>query len=55
MTIKPTDYVRLAEDASADEKKLITDKVVKGELTFSHYAFDTNKGFFYYEKKSVKK
>lgn len=49
------EYVRLAEDADADERKLITEKVTKGDLTFSHYAFDTNKGYFYYEKKSTKK
>ena len=49
------EYVRLAEDANTDEKKLIAEKVTKGELIFSHYAFDTNKGFFYYEKKSTKK
>lgn len=49
------EYIRLAEDASLDEKKLIAEKVTKGELMFSHYAFDTNKGFFYYEKKTTKK
>lgn len=46
------EYVRLAEDATPDEKKVVIDKVTKGELIFSHYAFDTNKGFFYYEKKT---
>ena len=47
----PEKYVRLAEDATSDERKVITDKVAKGELTYSHYAFDTTKGYFYYEKK----
>lgn len=41
-------YIRLAEDAILDERKLINDRVNKGELSFAYYAIDSDKGYHYY-------
>jgi hypothetical protein len=55
MAIKPktTDkapkYVRLAIDASADDRKVIWDKIQKGELKEAYFAVDGDKAYHYYE------
>ena len=41
-------YVRIALNASAEDKKEITDRVAKGEIKMSHYADDSGTGYHYY-------
>lgn len=41
-------YVRVASDAKAEEKKVFTEKVQKGELKFACYGIDGDKGYHYY-------
>ena len=41
-------YIRLVEDAILDERKLINDRINKGELSFAYYAIDNDKGYHYY-------
>ena len=48
-TDKTTKYVRLATDASIDDKKVIWDKVQKGELKEAYFAVDGDKSYHYYE------
>lgn len=41
-------YVRIALDASSDERKVITERVISGELKLAYYATDNDKGYHYY-------
>lgn len=41
-------YLSLKEDAKIDERKLMTDKIQKNEVIFSHYAIDNELGVHYY-------
>jgi hypothetical protein len=41
-------YVRLALDAEPEERKQISNRVEKGELTLAYYATDNDKGYHYY-------
>lgn len=41
-------YVRIAQDATMDERKQIVSRVEKGELTLAYYAIDNDKGYHYY-------
>jgi len=41
-------YIRICEDASSDERRLITDKLGRGDIVFGYYAIDNDKGYHYY-------
>lgn len=41
-------YLSIKENAKADERKLMTDKIHKNEIVFSHYAIDNDQGVHYY-------
>lgn len=41
-------YVRICEDANSDERRLITDKLGRGDIVFGYYAIDNDKGYHYY-------
>lgn len=41
-------YLSIKENANADERKLMSDKVHKNEVAFSHYAIDNELGVHYY-------
>lgn len=41
-------YVRIANDAKAEEFKQIGDRVQSGELKWAYYASDMPKGYHYY-------
>ena len=41
-------YLRIATNAPMDERKLMSDKVAKNEVSLSHYAIDGELGFHYY-------
>lgn len=41
-------YLSIKENANADERKLMSDKVHKNEVAFSHYAIDNEHGVHYY-------
>jgi hypothetical protein len=41
-------YLSIAENAKYDERKLMTDKLSRNEVVFSHYAIDNEIGFHYY-------
>jgi len=41
-------YIRIALDASSDERKIFTDRVAKGELKLAYFAVENDKGYHYY-------
>jgi hypothetical protein len=41
-------YLSIAENAKYDERKLMTDKLIRNEVVFSHYAIDNEIGYHYY-------
>ena len=41
-------YIRIAQDATMEEKKQIGGRVEKGEITLAYYALDNDKGYHYY-------
>jgi hypothetical protein len=41
-------YIRIAHDASMDERKQFASRVEKGEITLVYYAIDNDKGYHYY-------
>lgn len=41
-------YLRIATNAPMDERKIMSDKVAKNEVSLSHYAIDGELGFHYY-------
>lgn len=41
-------YIRICEDANSDERRLITDKLSRGEIVFGYYAIDNDKSYHYY-------
>lgn len=41
-------YLRVASNATMEERKLMADKVNKNEVSLSHYAIDGELGFHYY-------
>lgn len=41
-------YVRIALDATSDERKGFTDRVIKGELKLAYFAVENDKGYHYY-------
>ena len=41
-------YIRIAHDASMDERKQFASRVEKGEITLAYYAIDNDKGYHYY-------
>lgn len=41
-------YVSLAENAKQEERKLMTEKLQKNEVVFSHYAIDNDIAYHYY-------
>jgi hypothetical protein len=41
-------YVRIALDATSDERKSFTDRVAKGELKLAYFAVENDKGYHYY-------
>lgn len=41
-------YLSIKENAKIDERKLMSDRVQKNEVTFSHYAIDNEQGVHYY-------
>ncbi len=41
-------YLSIAENAKYDERKLMTDKLTRNEVVFSHYAIDNDIGYHYY-------
>lgn len=40
--------IRVAMNADIEERKRISDKVSKGEITFAYYAVDGDNGYHYY-------
>lgn len=47
---RPADgtYVRIALDAKAEERKILNERVLKGELKSAYFAVDGNKSYHYY-------
>ncbi len=41
-------YIRIAQDASMEERKQFAGRVEKGEITLAYYAIDNDKGYHYY-------
>jgi hypothetical protein len=41
-------YLSIKENANIDERKLMTDRIQKNEVVFSHYAIDNEYGTHYY-------
>ena len=41
-------YIRIAQDASMDDRKQFASRVEKGEITLAYYAIDNDKGYHYY-------
>jgi hypothetical protein len=41
-------YLSIKENANIDERKLMTDRIQKNEVVFSHYAIDNEHGVHYY-------
>jgi len=41
-------YIRIAMDAKNEERKVLNDRILKGELKPAYFAVDGNKGYHYY-------
>lgn len=41
-------YIRIALDATSDERKIFSDRVAKGEIKLAYFAVENDKGYHYY-------
>lgn len=41
-------YISISEKANIDERKIISDKIHKNEIVFSHYCINNDLGYHYY-------
>jgi hypothetical protein len=47
---KPTDFIRIAENATKEERDKISKMILKGEVTMGFYGIDGKIGYHYYRK-----
>jgi len=41
-------FIRIAQDSSREEFRVISDRVAKKEISLAYYAIDNDKGYHYY-------